>query len=76
MSAILGCIFSHSRSIYCKNFPNPPRTLAPAARAKNAFGVLFSPPNRKSAAPSLRQSPKFHRQASLLSNYFPAYERR
>ena len=24
--------------------PDPPRTLAPAARAKNAFGILFSPP--------------------------------
>ena len=33
--------------------PNLPRTLAPAARAKNAFGILFSPPNRKNAARSL-----------------------
>ena len=24
--------------------PDPPRTLAPAARAKNAFGISFSPP--------------------------------
>ena len=27
--------------------------LVPAARAKNAFGILFSPPNRKNAARSL-----------------------
>ena len=58
MSAILGCIVSHSRSIYFKNFPgehapDPPRTLAPAARAKTAFGNLFSTPNRKNAARSL-----------------------
>ena len=33
--------------------PDPPRTLAPAPRAKNAFGILFSPPNRKNAAQSL-----------------------
>ena len=49
VSAILGCIFSHSRSIYFKNFPGehapdpPPRSVAPAARAKNASGILFSP---------------------------------
>ena len=34
--------------------PDPPRTLAPAARAKNAVGILFSPPNRKNAARSLK----------------------
>ena len=28
--------------------PDPPRTLAPAARAKNAFGILFSPPSPQS----------------------------
>ena len=34
--------------------PDPPRTLAPAARVKNAFGILFRPPpNRKNAARSL-----------------------
>ena len=33
--------------------PDHPRRLAPAARAKNAFGILFSPPNRKNAARSL-----------------------
>ena len=58
MSAILGCIFSYYRGIYFKDFPGahapgPPRTLAPAARAKNAFGILFSPPNRKNAPRSL-----------------------
>lgn len=42
-----------------KNFresmpPDPIRTLAPAARAKNTLGILFSPPNRKNAARSLR----------------------
>ena len=35
-----------------------PRTplghFAPAARAKSAFGILFSPPNRKNAAWSLK----------------------
>jgi len=30
--------------------PDPPRTLAPAARAENAFGNLFSPPNHKNVA--------------------------
>ena len=34
--------------------PGPPKTLAPAASAKNAFGILFSPPNRKNAARSLQ----------------------
>ena len=58
MSAVLGCIFSYYRSIYLKNFPGahapgPSRTLAPAARAKNAFGILFSPPNRENAARAL-----------------------
>ena len=39
--------------------PDPPRTLAPAARAKKAFDFLFSPPppppppNRTNAARSL-----------------------
>ena len=33
--------------------PDPPWALAPAARAKNAFRILFSPPNRKNAARSL-----------------------
>ena len=32
--------------------PDPPRTLAPAARAKNAFGIFLAPPNRKNAARS------------------------
>ena len=27
--------------------PDPPRTLAPMARAKNAFDILFSPPIAK-----------------------------
>lgn len=29
--------------------PDPPRTLAPAVHAKNAFDILFSSPNRKNA---------------------------
>ena len=38
--------------------PDPPRTLAPAARAKNVFGILFSPPppNHKNAARTLHYS--------------------
>ena len=27
--------------------PDPPRTLAPAARAKNAFGIFLAPPIAK-----------------------------
>ena len=34
--------------------PYLPRTLVPVARAKNAFGILFSLPNRKNAALSLQ----------------------
>ena len=49
VSVILECIFSHSRSMP----PDPPRTLAPAARAKHTFDILFSSPNRKNAARSL-----------------------
>ena len=33
--------------------PDPPRTLVPAACAKNALGILFNPPNRKHATRSL-----------------------
>ena len=41
--------------------PDPPRTLAPAARAKNAFGILFSPhPDRKNAARSLTSNQLRH----------------
>ena len=63
VSAILGCIFSQSRSIYFKNFPGehapgpPYRTLAPAARAKNALGILYSSSNSKNAARSLVERP-------------------
>ena len=58
MSAILGCIFSHSRSIYLKNFPGehapgPLGRLRLRRAQKNAFGILFSPPNRKNAARSI-----------------------
>ena len=49
--------------------PDPPRTLAPAARAKNAFGILFSPPNCKNAARSLCCVPK------IINSVFFKFER-
>ena len=44
--------------------PNPLRTLAPAARAKNTFGILFSSPNRKNAARSL-EGHIFHQEVTF-----------
>ena len=54
----MGCILAILEASILKIFrgsmpPDPPRTLPPAALAKNAFGILFSPPNRKNAARSL-----------------------
>ena len=44
--------------------PDPLRTLAPAARAKNTFGILFSSPNRKNTARSLGVH-IFHQEATF-----------
>ena len=44
--------------------PDPFRTLAPAVRAKNTFGILFSFPNRTRAARSL-EGHIFHQEVTF-----------